>query len=212
MNNQNYEELYTLDTGLLIAVSGPSGAGKSAVCVDYTNENSDNTILSISETTRAPRGNEVNGKEYYFIDRQTYEERRNSDYYLETAEVHSEYYGTPKEKILSYLKSGKDVILEIDYQGADKVKKQIPSLVKVFVLPSSFEALEKQIRGRGTESEEKIQKRLKNAREEIAQVPTYDYVIINRNGKLDESVADLAAIIRAERLNVKRILEDKKGE
>lgn len=212
MNNKNFEDIYTLKEGLLIVVSGPSGAGKSVVCKEYVNAHKDDTVLSISETTRAIRSNETPDVDYVFIDEDLYKKRLAEDYYLESANVHGNYYGTPKEKILNYLKEGKDVILEIDYQGANLVKKIVPSLITVFVLPTNYDILVDMIRGRGTESEEAIKRRLQTAENEIIQVPNYDYVIINRRGELDKTVDDLAAIITAEKHNVKRILDQTEGE
>lgn len=210
LNKDNFEKYYHYDEGLLFVVSGPSGAGKSAVCRQYVKEYP-NSFLSISETTRKIRDYEVEGDDYYFIDNALFEKRKDEDYYLECAGKFDNYYGTPKEPILNNLKLGKNVILEIETKGAFQVKEKYPNAILIFFLPSSMEYLEKQLRDRKTESEEKIQKRLSEVKTEISKIPEYDYVIVNEYGKMDESVELLNDIIVSSRLNVKRILnQDRK--
>lgn len=205
LNKDNFEAYYTLHQGLLIIVSGPSGAGKSEICKSYVSNNQD-TFLSISETTRKPRGKEKDGREYYFVDEETFTKRSEEDYYLEYAGIYEKRYGTPKAPIYNQLESGKDVILEIDPQGALQVKKKIPNAVMVFILPSSFQKLENQIRDRKTETEEQINHRLSKTHKELEQIISYDYVIVNKYGHMVESVQKLKSIVNAEKLNLKRIL------
>lgn len=204
-NNQNYNEYYKLKNGLLIIVSGPSGAGKSELCKSYVNR-FQKTLLSVSETTRPPRGRERDGREYYFIDEDTFNSRVEDGYYLESAGIYNNHYGTPKEPVMQALEEGRDVILEIEPQGAMQVVKKIPEAITVFVLPTSFRILEQQIRARDTETEEEIQLRLANTRELISKVPEYDYVVINNRGRMTNTVMELASIIQAEKCSVSRIL------
>ncbi len=209
LNKDNFSNYYSLKTGLLIVVSGPSGAGKSLITQEYIKKHPE-AVLSISETTRSPRKGELNGREYYFVNEKTFLKREKEDYYLESAGKYQNRYGTPKKKIIQDLKNGKDVILEIETQGAEQIRKKFPDVVSVFVLPTSFTDLEKQIRGRKTETEEAINLRLSETRSEVDQIKYYDFVLINRFGYLDESVKALTDIIKAERYNVKRILNQYK--
>ncbi len=211
MNSINFQKEFTLKQGLLFVVSGPSGAGKSLMCQEYIKKNP-KTLLSISETTRKPRKNEINGREYYFIDEELFSKRVNEDYYLEYAGKFQNHYGTPKKPITQALKEGRDVILEIEPQGAAQVRKAFPSVISIFVLPISTNELIKQIKGRKTETEEQINLRLSDLQKEIEQIRFYDYIIINRFGHLKESVKLLEDIAQSERCSVKRILKQKEGK
>lgn len=211
MNKTDYASYYTLDKGLLLVVSGPSGAGKSALCREYVQSHPD-TVLSVSETTRAPRAGERDGVEYTFITEDVFETRRQQDYYLECAGIYNKHYGTPHRKIEALLERGQNVILEIDPQGAAQVREKIPEAVTVFVLPPSFEQLEHQIRGRQTETEAQICLRLSSAQKEIERAEHYDFIIINQKGRLDCAVSALDAIVRAEHCSAPRILSQYQGE
>lgn len=184
--------------GLLIVVSGPSGAGKGTVVKELANINK-NIAVSISATTRAPREGEQNGISYHFITKEDFEKMVAEDGFLEYARYCENSYGTPKEQTYRWLEEGKDVILEIDVQGYENIKKNYPDCIGVFIMPPSMEVLEKRLRGRGTETDEQvILNRLKRAKEEIAIAHQYDYIIIN--GPLEECVSDVLSVIRAEKL------------
>ncbi len=204
MNKPDLSKQFTLESGLLIVVSGPSGTGKSALCQKYLKDYP-NTALSISETTRAPRGKEQNGVEYTFISETLFEERADTDYYLEHAGVYNKHYGTPRHHVLGLLKQGRDVILEIDPQGAEQIRKNFPDAISVFILPPSYDKLEERIRGRKTETEEQITLRLSSALREIDKAAHYDYAIVNRENKLEEAVQNLRSIAEAERLKISRL-------
>ena len=163
----------------LIVISAPSGTGKTTLCSKLLNEIP--TIkLSVSSTTRAPRGKEKNGIEYFFIDKPEFEKKIKENRFAEWALVHENYYGTSKDFIEKTFASGNSVLLDIDVQGADQLKKSYPEKTfTIFVMPPSMEVLEKRLRSRGTDTEETIQKRLKNAAKEMAQKDRFDSVIIN---------------------------------
>lgn len=164
--------------GLLIVISGFSGAGKGTLMkrliADY-----DQYALSISMTTRAPREGEADGREYFFSTKEQFEEKISQNGMIEYAQYCGNYYGTPKDYVEEQLKAGKDVILEIEIQGAMKVKKQFPNALLLFVMPPSAKVLHERLVGRGTETEAVIQERLKRAGEEAVGIEDYDYVIIN---------------------------------
>ncbi|HHV82057.1 MAG TPA: guanylate kinase [Tepidanaerobacter syntrophicus] len=189
------------EKGLLIVVSGPSGVGKGTLCNALV-KNIDNLFISISATTRPPRTGEVNGVNYIFMNQENFEEKIEEGQFLEWAKVYNNYYGTPKEFVVEKLKEGKDVILEIDIQGAAQVKKNCPNGVFVFIAPPSLEELRKRIINRGTDNEESINLRLKSAKEEMRASFDYDYVIINDD--LDKAVSKLQSVILAERCKVSR--------
>lgn len=184
--------------GILIVVSGPSGAGKGTVVKELANANK-NIAVSISATTRAPREGEQDGISYHFMSKDDFEKTVAEDGFLEYARYCENSYGTPKEQTYRWLEEGKDVILEIDVQGYENIKKKCPDCIGVFIMPPSMEVLEKRLRGRGTETDEQvILNRLKRAEEEIAIAPQYDYIIVN--GPLEECVDDVLSVIRAEKL------------
>ena len=165
--------------GTLFVFSGPSGVGKGTLNARLFAEFGDQIAFSVSATTRAPREGEIDGKHYFFISRQEFENRIANNDFLEYAQFAGNCYGTPKSYVLSLLEQGKNVLLEIEVQGAMQVMERMPECVSIFVLPPSFEELERRLRGRGTESEEKVRARLETAREEIAFAPRYQYQIVN---------------------------------
>lgn len=198
--------------GLLIVLSGPSGAGKGTICKALMEKEKD-LKLSISATTRQPRSGEIEGKNYFFKSEEEFEKMIENDSFLEWAKVYGHYYGTPKDFVLKNLDEGNDVVLEIDIQGALKIKEKFPEGVFIFVLPPSMEELKNRIKKRGTETEEEIIKRFKSAYEELNYVSRYNYVVINDS--VEEAVEKIKAIIIAEKCRVDRnkdlYLEIKEG-
>lgn len=195
----------TKNKGLLIVISGPSGAGKGTINGELLKRNS-NLWMSTSMTTRAPRGNEQNGKEYFFVTKEEFEERIKNDQFLEYAIVHNEkYYGTPKDKIYDKLNSGIDVILEIDIQGALEIQNKISDALFIFIMPPSMKILKERLTNRGTESEDKILERFKTAYKEINEFTKYNYVVVN--DEVENAVSKVEAIIKAEKCRVDRIEE-----
>ena len=165
--------------GVLFVFSGPSGVGKGTLKAKLFEEFADRIAYSVSATTRGPREGEVDGKDYFFISRQEFEQRVKNNEFLEHAEFAGNCYGTPRAYVEKLLDSGMNVVLEIDVQGALQVMKSMPECVSVFILPPSFEELEHRLRGRGTETEEKIRERLETAKRELPYAPQYDYQIVN---------------------------------
>lgn len=185
--------------GKLFVFSGPSGAGKGTICKRLLEE-VDELAVSVSMTTRAPRNGEVDGVSYYFTEKEAFEENIAKGKLLEYAEVYGNYYGTPKEPVIEKLQAGIDVILEIDMQGALKVKENYPDGVFVFILPPSMSILRKRLTGRGTETKEAIELRLGETLKELSYIEKYDYCVVN--GELEEAVARAKAIIMAEHSKV----------
>lgn len=184
-------------TGNLFVISAPSGTGKSTL-VNALLAQDLRLRLSISYTTRAPRPGEVNGREYHFVDAKVFEAMLERGEFLESAEVHANRYGTSQRWIDATRAQGLDVVLEIDWQGAQQVRRIYPEVVTMFVLPPSMQELERRLRLRGQDAEEVIARRLRNAATEIGHVAEFDYVIINKD--FDEARQDLAAVVRATRL------------
>lgn len=178
----------------MIVVSGFSGAGKGTLMKQLVHSY-DNYALSVSMTTRNPRPGEVDGREYFFVSREKFEETIEEDGLVEYASYCDNYYGTPREYVEKQLEKGKDVILEIEIQGALKVKKKFPTALLLFVMPPSAGELKKRLVGRGTESLEVIEKRLRRASEEAEGIEEYDYIVIN--DKLDECVQRMHSLIQA---------------
>lgn len=183
--------------GTLFIVTAPSGAGKTTL-VSGLLERDPQVRLSVSYTTRAPRAGEVNGQHYHFIDVPGFRALRDKGEFLEWAEVHNNYYGTSKRWLEEQTRAGRDILLEIDWQGAQQVRKVFPKAVGVFILPPSVEELERRLRGRGTDSEDVIARRVLAARGEMRHVAEFDYVIINED--LPAALEDLVAVVRASRL------------
>ena len=193
--------------GKLIVISGPSGTGKGTICKKLMP--GEDAALSISMTTRAPRPGERDGVSYFFTDRERFSETIRGNGFLEYAEVYGEYYGTPREPVEAHLRAGRDVILEIDMQGAMQVKAAFPEGIFIFIMPPSKAELRRRIERRATESPEKIRERLDKAEAEIGYLREYDYVVVN--DALKRAVADVRAILRAERLRVERSADDALG-
>lgn len=187
--------------GLLVVVSGPSGAGKGTICHALL-EKEPHLAYSVSATTRKPRAGEIEGESYYFLSVEAFEEMIEKDALLEWAKVYDNYYGTPLKKVEEKLAAGEDILLEIDTQGAMKVREKFPEGVFIFILPPSLAELERRIRGRDTETEEVLQKRLKAAVEEIEVGRLYKYVVINDEVK--RAVAAVCAVLAAEKRLVVR--------
>jgi guanylate kinase len=191
-------------SGNLFIVCAPSGAGKTSL-VNALLEREPDIELSVSYTTRAPRQGEENGREYHFVDRATFEAMAQRGDFLESAEVHGNLYATSQAWITERMAMGRDILLEIDWQGAGQVRRLIPSAIGVFILPPSLDALRRRLTARGQDSSEVIERRLANAREEISHLAEFDYVIINR--VFEVAVVDLVSILRAQRLRLASQLE-----
>ena len=183
------------EKGKLIVISGPSGAGKSTV-VHRAIQGRDDMCFSTSVTTRAPRTGEVDGKDYFFIDEERFQEMVEHGELLEHARYVAHSYGTPKAFVEKQMAAGFNVILDIEVQGARQVKERSPEAVLIFILPPSMEELRRRLENRGTDSAEVIDARLRRAREELKEASIYDYIIVN--DKLDEAAAEFAAILKAE--------------
>jgi guanylate kinase len=179
--------------GRLVVVSGPSGSGKTTLVRRALEHPGVRARLSISATTRAPRPGEEHGREYFFLSSEEFQDRRGEGGFLECAQVHGGWYGTPASWVAEQLEAGACVILEIDVQGGMQVKARVPSTLLVFVHAGDLVALEARLRGRGTEDEATIQRRLKNAREELEMIGHYDRIIVNDD--LDRATEELARLL-----------------
>ena len=188
--------------GLMIVVSGPAGSGKGTVNGQLIS--SDEYVYSVSATTRAPRPGEVNGVNYHFITKEDFRERIERGEMLEYTSYCDNYYGTPLKEALEVLESGRNLILEIEVEGAMNVKRLYPEAVLIMLLPPSFAVQESRLRGRGTETEDVIQKRLERTREEVPLVDRYDYVVYNRDGGSEICADDIRSIVRAEQCSMRR--------
>ncbi len=188
--------------GLLIVLSGPSGSGKGTVRARLMAK--EDFAFSVSATTRAPREGEVDGRDYWYITREQFEERIASGDMLEYTEYNGNYYGTPLKEAMRVVESGRNLILEIEVEGAMNVKRLYPEALLLLLLPPTFAEQEKRLRGRGTETEEVIKGRLERTREEMKFVSEYDYIIYNYDGKIEECADELLSIIHAEAHSVKR--------
>lgn len=190
--------------GSLIVISGPSGSGKDSVC-ERLKEYNDNFWVSISCTTRKPRQGEEDGINYFFIDKECFENKIKKDEFLEYAVYNNNYYGTPKDKINDYLNKGIDVILVIEVQGALKIKHKVPEAIFIFLMPPTMRDLVYRLKKRGTESNDKIVERFKKAYKEINEVNKYNYVVVN--DELDKAAKKVNSIIEAQKCMVERIEE-----
>lgn len=183
--------------GNLFVIAAPSGAGKSSL-VKALLAQDPKLQLSVSHTTRAPRGQEQNGREYYFVSPAAFDAMVQADAFVEWAHVHSHRYGTSRQAIADRILAGADIVLEIDYQGAMQIKKLFPAAVTIFILPPSWEELRARLVKRGEDTAEVIALRLKNATEEMAQAPNFDFVIIN--DLFERALTDLQLVVNAQRL------------
>lgn len=192
------------DKGLLLVVSGPSGAGKGTVCGAYMEKHPE-CSLSVSATTRSPRPGETDGVNYYFLTEEDFREKISNDGFLEHAVFCNNYYGTPKDAVMKMIDSGRDVILEIEVQGAMQVRAHYPEAVLIFVVPPSMDELEARLRGRGTETDEVISNRLARSKEEFKYIEKYNYILVNDT--IDNSVRRLESITEAEKCRIERKYE-----
>lgn len=187
-----------MSRGLLIVVSGPAGSGKGTVNSQLVATG--DFVFSVSATTRAPRPGEIDGVNYHFIDREEFQRRIDENGFLEYTTYCDNFYGTPLKEALAVLENGKNLILEIECDGAKNVKKIFPEAVLIMLIPPSFSIQEERLRGRATETEEVILKRLEKAKREIEQIDAYDYIVYNYNGGSAVAADDIKAIVRAEKL------------
>ena len=183
--------------GVLLVISAPSGAGKLTLLNKVRESQASSFVTTVSATTRAPRKGEVDGQDYYFLTREDFEAKRTADEFVEWAEVHGNLYGTLFSELDRCLATGKDVILELDVQGMESLKEIRHDVVTVFLMPPSLEVLETRLRNRGTDEDDVIALRLKNAGDEMAQRHGFDYIVVN--DKIEQAASELEAIIRAER-------------
>lgn len=185
-----------MSKGVLLVISAPSGAGKGTI-IKRLMDDDRSLKLSVSATTRAPRPGEIDGEDYFFLSREEFDDLVKNGEMLEHAEYVGNCYGTPKGPVESWLEDGQDVILEIDVQGGQQVKKIMPECVSIFILPPSMKELENRLRGRSTEMDAVVDARLRAAREEVRHAEEYDYVVINDT--VDKAVEDIKTIIAAEK-------------
>ncbi len=198
--------------GMLIVLSGPSGSGKGTI-VSKLLEKRDDTVLSISMTTRPPREGEVEGVHYYFTTREEFERKQALGAFMESARYNGNYYGTPESRVRAWLDEGKNVILEIEVQGAERVMNNHSDLISIFLTAPSMRELQRRLKKRGTETEESLCRRLEVAKRELSRAFRYDYVVVNDDA--DEAAERISAIIEAENMRyrrmeqyVRRLMED----
>lgn len=203
--------------GLLVVISGPSGVGKGTVREALFKREGHDLVYSVSMTTRKPRVGEENGREYYFVTEEEFKQRISEGKFLEYTQFVGNYYGTPLDKLNNHLDEGKEVVLEIEVDGASQVREKMPDGVFIFVAPPTMEDLKKRLKRRGTESEEVINERFEKARREIGLAELYDYIVVNDT--VDNAADKIMAIIRSEHAKTtrsldgyKKLLEEAKNE
>lgn len=190
--------------GIIFILSAPSGAGKTTL-YNGLREIYPEIELSVSCTTRGKRPGEINGKDYRFLTEAEFERLKQRGEFAEWARVHDYFYGTPKTPLQKCISSGRDILLDIDVQGARQIKKSFPQAVSIFLLPPSLSELKRRLAARGTDGEEIIRRRLANAQGEIGEIIHYDYFVVNR--EVERAVQDLAAVVVAERARISRVTE-----
>ena len=190
------------DKGMLIVISGPSGVGKGTVRKALFDRRGHRLVYSISMTTRKPREGEVDGVDYYFVTREEFQKRIDNNQFLDWAEFVGNYYGTPKDKVEEQIEAGKEVVLEIEVNGALQVLKQVKDAVSIFIVPPGRQALYDRLRNRGTEPEELIKERVNKANREFKLAHKYDYIVVNDD--VDNAADRIMAIIRAEHAKTER--------
>ncbi len=203
MSREDFSPLTPPPKPLLVVLSGLSGAGKDAVLAGL--RLSDLPLhISVSATTRPRRAGEKDGFDYRFVTKASFQELIDRGELLEWANVYGNYYGIPREPVRQALKNGKDVIVKIDVQGAATIKKIFPGAVFIFMVTPYMEELEKRLKQRRTETSDMLELRLKTAAEELQQLPMFDYVVVNHPGEINQAVADIVAIIKAEKCRIAR--------
>ena len=190
-----------MNQGVLFVVAAPSGAGKTSL-VKALLKNDSAIRLSVSYTTRAPRPGEADGVDYHFVSVEEFQAMAARGEFLESAEVYGNYYGTSQTWIAGEIAAGRDILLEIDWQGAAQVRRRFPEAVTLFVLPPSLEALRERLSGRGQDSAEVIERRMAAAREDISHAAEFEYIIVNDD--FDQALLDVMAVVRASRLSTSR--------
>lgn len=191
-----------MEKGLMLIISGPAGSGKGTVNAHLLKTG--DFVYSVSATTRAPRPGEQNGVNYYFITRDEFLSRISSEDMLEYTEYCGNFYGTPKKEAIAVLESGKNLILEIEIDGAHQIREKYPEAILIMLLPPSFSTQEQRLRGRGTETEEKILERLERTKAELSDVDSYDYVVYNYDGCDKDAANKIISIVEAERSSLRR--------
>lgn len=200
-NQQHPSDQSSIRQGLLFVLSAPSGTGKDTV-ISALKQQGMNFYVVPSVTTRSPRPGESEGNPYHFVDRETFERMVSQGELLEYANVHGNWYGQPRKLIRENLSAGRDVLLKIDVKGAATIRKKVPNAIFIFLIPGSLEELTHRLTDRQTETEEELQRRLADARKELAEQHWYDYLVTNRDAHLQEAVDCLRAIVLAEHCRV----------
>ena len=201
LDNPNEPMINQFPVGLIIILSAPSGAGKSTIAKELINRHPE-INFSVSMTSREKRDTEEEGKSYYFVTREVFEKSIRDNAFAEWAMVHGHYYGTPKRNLDECQRVGKDILLDIDVQGGENIRKLYSRAISIFILPPSFDILVRRLRGRMTEKEDILNIRTNNAKKEILELPKYDYLVVNDS--IDMATSTVESIIKAERCRINR--------